>query len=329
MPYTFLDKHSMLKRMYSFALRLVNVALPKCCTLCHQTIKNHNHQTNIWLCKQCQPYLDTLRLNHACEQCAIPLEEANTPIKTARGNNQSIYSENKKDKSKDGENKNNKSMNGANKHSDSQHAALCASCLKFPPTYDAIKCLYLYGYPLDSIINSCKEKNQPAIAQHLGHELANAFFKHTILTSNTLITSVPIHPTKWLSRQYNPAHIMALSVIKSMINNVKKSSVKNAINSTQEKIAPLTKDIMRCYQPNLLIKNKITHTQKGLSRKARLKNLEHSMSINRQKNIKDKHIIVIDDVVTTTATAHIISSLLKNNGAKTVIFYAVARTPKS
>jgi|GEM_PF-3537682 len=346
MPRNFLNKPNLLGRTASMAIRLVDYVLPTCCALCHQTIKQDHAQTNTWLCHSCQPYLDALRLTDArltdvCQQCAIPLEPSHTLVTTQND----INNTNKLPNSLSNNLSNNLSSNRANHQASEHNVKLCASCLKFPPAYTAIKCLYLYGYPLDNLINTCKEKNQPAIAHHLGVELANAFFtqtsthnqlndkhineKHNIFTQDTLITSVPIHPKKWLIRQYNPAHIMALSAIKHAVKTMEKNAIHAAQKSDTKKITPNTKNITYHYRSNLLIKNTMTHTQKGLNRKARLKNLENSFSFNQYYSAKDKHIIVIDDVVTTTATAHIISSLLKKHGAKTITFYAIARTPKS
>jgi predicted amidophosphoribosyltransferase len=71
------------------------------------------------------------------------------------------------------------------------------------------------------------------------------------------------------------------------------------------------------------------HSQKGLSRAQRLKNLRQSFSIKPANSltIHAAKIALIDDVVTTTATARTLSELLLKAGAKQVDIWALARTP--
>jgi ComF family protein len=70
-----------------------------------------------------------------------------------------------------------------------------------------------------------------------------------------------------------------------------------------------------------------SHSQQGLSAAARRKNLRQAFSFNSAYDIKGKHLAVIDDVVTTTATANTMAAILARNGAKQVDIWCLARTP--
>jgi len=72
-----------------------------------------------------------------------------------------------------------------------------------------------------------------------------------------------------------------------------------------------------------------TPSQKGLSRAQRQSNLRGAFELtkNSQKLIEGKRVALLDDVVTTTATARELSKLLIKHGATDVQIWALARTP--
>lgn len=72
--------------------------------------------------------------------------------------------------------------------------------------------------------------------------------------------------------------------------------------------------------PNLLIKTKWTKSQVYLSKLARKKNLRNTIKLNLRYDVKDKVILIIDDVVATGATLDYCSKL----GAKSVIALTIA-----
>lgn len=80
------------------------------------------------------------------------------------------------------------------------------------------------------------------------------------------------------------------------------------------------------YFDDILIKTKETVPQKSLGRSARLNNLKNSMGVNKiyLDRIKDKNIIIIDDIITTGATLLEAKRALLKDGAKKVMCVAVA-----
>ena len=75
---------------------------------------------------------------------------------------------------------------------------------------------------------------------------------------------------------------------------------------------------------NALIKNKETYFQSNLSKEARESNLLNSFSCNNQ--IKNKKILLVDDIYTTGSTMEECSKTLKKAGAIKVIGITIART---
>ena len=69
-----------------------------------------------------------------------------------------------------------------------------------------------------------------------------------------------------------------------------------------------------------------TKQQSKLDRKTRLDNLKNSFTFNEKylNLVKDKKVIIVDDVVSTWATINEISSILKQKWAKKIIWLVVA-----
>ena len=53
---------------------------------------------------------------------------------------------------------------------------------------------------------------------------------------------------------------------------------------------------------DILFRSRHTAPQTSLSRRARLKNIENAFAVRQGKNLEGRHIIILDDVVTTGAT---------------------------
>ena len=73
-----------------------------------------------------------------------------------------------------------------------------------------------------------------------------------------------------------------------------------------------------------VIKQKETEAQKSLSRKEREKNLEGCFKVENKAEIKGKKLLLVDDVLTTGATADALCKTLLSAGAECVFFATVA-----
>ena len=69
-------------------------------------------------------------------------------------------------------------------------------------------------------------------------------------------------------------------------------------------------------------------SQKKLDKEARQKNVKKRFSFNKRKDIDGKTVILIDDVLTTGATASECIKVLRENGAGNVILLVIARSEK-
>jgi ComF family protein len=74
-----------------------------------------------------------------------------------------------------------------------------------------------------------------------------------------------------------------------------------------------------------LVKLRATPSQAGLSRTERLDNLKGVFAVKRPERIKDRIVLLLDDVITTAATTEECARTLKAAGARQVWVIAVAR----
>ncbi|MCC7160530.1 ComF family protein [Candidatus Nomurabacteria bacterium] len=126
--------------------------------------------------------------------------------------------------------------------------------------------------------------------------------------TNPILVPIPLSPKRLRERGFNQAQLICEEIIK--INNK-----RNNLNIKLEN--------------NILIKPKDTEHQAQIKdRRARLKNISGSFAIkNTEENIKklkNRNIIIIDDILTTSATLSEARKVLKQSGARKIIAFTVA-----
>lgn len=184
-----------------------------------------------------------------------------------------------------------------------QTSQFCGQCIQKPPAFLSTKIPFRYDYPLDQMILDFKfqQKLTPGktLSQLMIDYLHDAYKDHHLPDA---IIPVPMYWQRQFSRGFNQSELLA-------------------------------KDISRAFSLPLLkqICSRTQHqkTQKDSDKTTRTQNLKNAFSINPKQLhlIHNKHLALIDDVVTTGATAREVSKLLIANGAATVVVWALARTP--
>lgn len=109
-----------------------------------------------------------------------------------------------------------------------------------------------------------------------------------------VIVPIPLHPSKLKSRGYNQSEILATLLGKQLELSVE----------------------------SLLARSKKTTPQFGLKRDERFKNMEEAFEVI--KEVKNKTILLVDDVLTTGATLSAAARVLKKSGAKKVFGVTLA-----
>lgn len=118
------------------------------------------------------------------------------------------------------------------------------------------------------------------------------------LPTNTIITNIPLHPSKKRSRGFDQTYILATQLSKKL--NIQ-------------------------YLP-LLKRSKKTKSQASLDKKDRIKNLKDAFEINCDISIdKNKTVLLLDDVCTTGFTLSEAAKTLKEKGYNNIICLAIAK----
>ena len=78
-----------------------------------------------------------------------------------------------------------------------------------------------------------------------------------------------------------------------------------------------------------LIRHKNTRPQVEFNGKERIRNVKQAFSLSSNKNIHNKRIVLIDDVMTTGSTLKECAMVLLKNGAQSVDVLTIARVVKS
>lgn len=123
--------------------------------------------------------------------------------------------------------------------------------------------------------------------------------KHNLNSDNPLIISVPLFYRRLNWRGFNQAELIAKSLA----------------------------DMLQAHcQPNILLRTKESKPQADISEKSeRLKNPVNIFKLTENEFVKDKTIILTDDICTTGATLNECARILKEAGAKKVIGFVIAR----
>ena len=179
--------------------------------------------------------------------------------------------------------------------------AVCPNCQGRRPPFSAALCGFEYAFPVDVLIQRFKNNLHLAAGDVLGRlavnrrrsQLANG------LPDDSLVVPVPLHARRRRKRGFNQAEL----------------------------IASIAAETLGLKQASLVIRIKETPDQKTLDRKTRRDNLKGAFSI--RSSPAGRVILLVDDVMTTGATASCITQLLLQHGARDVVFFSLARTPSA
>ena len=185
---------------------------------------------------------------------------------------------------------------------------VCLDCKKIPPSFTrGITPFSYHGYTA-SLVNRLKNGN-PRLAHFFGEEIAHAFAKTYPLSEmqeKLLILPVPMTETRLRERGYNQADEIAKAVKKEL----------SALGYFVER------------RTDVFIKSKDTAMQKHMGFSARVENVSGAYHVHERKFCRARVVLLIDDIMTTGATADVCAKRLFGAGAKEVYFLVATALPE-
>ncbi len=175
----------------------------------------------------------------------------------------------------------------------------CSSCLTHRHFFDKAVSCFAYKDQVRSRILQFKFGDRRDLYRGFAYELARRIRPFSISEPFDLVTCVPTTMATKKERGFNQTELLAASISRSL--NI-----------------PFNK--------TLFIKKKETPKQSTLSYSERWQNVSRAFALSGAISLSGKRVLIIDDVLTTGATADSLARLLKSAGAQYVFIGTIATT---
>ena len=174
----------------------------------------------------------------------------------------------------------------------------CRLCRDIKLKFERAICIGNYHSLMQKLVVKLKRNFDESLALQFGLLLGNRLLAEPNLPGFDLILPAPIH---WWTRLRRPSYLPAIIA----------EGVAKRCNISLEM------DVLRCLWK--------TRKQGTLDTPSRFKNVQGAFAVRRPHLIAEKTILVIDDVITSGATANQLAAVLRQAGAKRVLIAAIAR----
>jgi ComF family protein len=174
-------------------------------------------------------------------------------------------------------------------------AGTCGACLRRASRFDAACAAFEYRFPVDRLIGRFKFAGDLAVGAWLAGRLAERVSSET---RPDLLVVPPLSAHGLRERGFN----QAVEIAKVLSSRLGRRLAPTAITKVRE-----------------------TPTQHLLDARGRRANLRGAFACGVR--LAGEAVAIVDDVVTTGATADVLAGVLKDAGAGRVVVWSVARTP--
>lgn len=176
---------------------------------------------------------------------------------------------------------------------------LCLSCLKGPAPFSIHRSGARYQRELKDAILLFKYRRYRTLGKNMARFVAEALKKEDGLWSGVdIIVPVPLHRRRLRDRGFNQAEVIAKEISRLKRIPLEKKALKKVRNIP---------------------------AQTSLEHQERMKNVRDVFEPRREERIRDKVVLLVDDVYTTGSTLRESAAALKRGGAKEVRAVTVAQ----
>jgi len=183
---------------------------------------------------------------------------------------------------------------------DAGEGALCGACTRQPPPFARARAPLLYTEASRRLILSFKHGDRTEAAAAFAGWMIRAGGE--LINEAEAIVPVPLHWSRLFARRYNQAALLAQAI------------------GRRTGIEVL---------PDTLVRRRRTPSQGYLSRKARRRNVAGAFAVppKRAEQVAGRRVLLVDDVMTTGATAAVCAGVLRRAEAVSVDVLTLARVP--
>jgi len=158
-------------------------------------------------------------------------------------------------------------------------------------------CYFEKGNKIQALLHKLKYKDERDIGVYLGKIYGDVLLQVCALSGVDMILPVPLHSRRLKLRGYNQSEEIAKGMAKA-----------------------LNKDL----ELNNLFRIDDTGSQTRKNRYTRWENVRYAFGIKEPSRLEDKHILIVDDVVTTGATLEACCSVLSGIGGVKISIATIA-----
>ena len=187
---------------------------------------------------------------------------------------------------------------------------LCRTCRLAPPPFVRAVAYGPYQDRMKAAIHALKYDRLHPAGRILGRMLAEAIGQVAReAPAEMLVVPVPLHRSKHAQRGFNQARALAAFALETL-----------------RKTHP---EWRLTLAPSTLMRLRATESQAGLTSRQRRLNVRGAFSVSDQAIVALKHVLVVDDIFTTGATARSAAQALIKAGAESVWVATLARAVRS
>lgn len=184
-----------------------------------------------------------------------------------------------------------------NYHIDANNALYRRLFGRIPLQFAVAFLLFRKRGKVQRLLHRLKYNNHPEIGSTLGEVYGEELRQHYFDQKIDLIIPVPLHPTRKKKRGYN---------------------------QSEEFGKGLGKSLNKPCESEILIRKTVTETQTRKTKLKRWQNVKEVFHVEQPEALQHKHVLLIDDVITTGATIEACANILLEAGCASVSIASIA-----